>query len=170
MRWTTGALIGVAILTLASGCGADPATSPPGTAQPGATGAQTPVPIGPNVAEALEVANKQFTLLADGDWAGAYALWTDAAKKEISKKDFEKVNKACPFFKGDRIELQDVKPASMELVELTWHHAGRTGHSAIRQTGKTWRYDPGGETLAEYASGPDKAIAKRKADNACPAA
>lgn len=166
MRWTSGALIGVVVLALVSGCGT-------GNNQGGGA-SQPPVaaPVvsnGPNVADALDVANKQFKLLADGDWAGAYALWTDAAKKKITKKDFEKVNTACPFYKGDPIELQDVKPKNMELVELTWRHAGHVGHSALRQIGKTWQYDPGAETLAEFTKGANAAITKRKADNVCTA-
>lgn len=174
MRCTTGALIGAAVLVLATGCGTDdqgtpaPAGTQPGASQP--AGDNGPVSNGPNVAEALSVANKQFELLATGDWAGAYALWTDAAKKEVTRKDFEKVNKTCPFFKGEQIQLQDVRPVNMELVELTWRHGGHVGHSALRHNGTTWQYDPGGETLVEYASGADAAIAKRKADNLCTAA
>jgi hypothetical protein len=174
MRWTTGALIGAAIVFFATACGTAPdqgTPAPPGTA-PGASapaGDNTPVPNGPNVAEALDTANKQFTLLANGDWAGAYALWTESAKKEVKKQDFEKVNKACPIFKGSQIQLQDVKPVGMELIELTWRHGETVGHSALRLSGKTWQYDPGGETLVEYASGADAAIAKRKADNRCTA-
>jgi hypothetical protein len=176
MRWTTGVLTGAAILALAAGCGtatdgqatpAPPAGTRSGASQP--AGANTPVPNGPNVAEALDTANKQFKLLAEGDWAGAYALWTDAAKKEVAAKDFQKVNKTCPVYQGEQIQLQDVKPVNMKLVELTWRHSGHVGHSALRHNGRTWQYDPGGETLAEYASGADAAIAKRKADNLCTA-
>ncbi|MER7460015.1 hypothetical protein [Micromonospora sp. NPDC126480] len=171
MRRTTAALIGAVLLAVATGCGTGTGgqgtPAPPGASQPAADG--TPVPNGPNVAEALDVANKQFKLLADGEWAGAYALWTDAARKEVAQKDFEKVNRACPYLEGEQIQLQDVKAVNMELVELTWRHGDHVGHSALRHDGKTWRYDPGGETLVEYASGADAAIAKRKADNLCPA-
>ncbi len=173
MRRTTTALIGAVVLVAVVGCGTtndNPGTPAPGGAQPGATQpAGTPVPNGPNVAEALDVANQQFKLLADGDWAGAYALWTDSARKEVARKDFEKVNAACPYLKGEPIQLQDVKAVNMELVELTWRHGDHVGRSALRQDGGTWRYDPGGEALVEYAAGADAAIAKRKADNRCPA-
>ncbi|MEJ3743503.1 hypothetical protein WEI85_09465 [Actinomycetes bacterium KLBMP 9797] len=174
MRWTTAAVLGVAVLVFATGCGLAsstpgatpaPAGSVPGGAAPGDN---SPVPNGPNVAEALDTATKEFTLLSQGDWAGAWKLWTDAAKKEVKQQDFEKVNKACPVYRGEQIQLTDVKPVGMELVELTWRHGEKVGHSALRLAGKQWQYDPGSETLAEYASGADPAITKRKADNRCP--
>ncbi|WP_173076352.1 hypothetical protein [Phytohabitans rumicis] len=163
-------LIGAAVLAFATGCGTAPGEGPTATnpmvAQSAVPG--TPVSNGPNVAEALDTANSQFKLLADGDWAGAWGLWTDAAKKEVPQKDFEKVNKTCPAAqKGVKIDLQEVKPVSMELVELTWRQGDKVGHSALRLTGKKWQYEPAGETLVEYASGADAAIAKRKSSSTC---
>jgi hypothetical protein len=130
----------------------------------------TPVPNGPNVQEALDVANKQFALLAEGNWAGAWGLWTAAAKKEVAQKDFEKVNKTCPFQKGQKIELQDVRPVNMELVELTWRQGDKVGHSSLRMASGKWQYEPASDLLVEYASGADAAIAKRKSSNQCPSA
>ncbi|MFC0531154.1 hypothetical protein [Phytohabitans kaempferiae] len=174
MRWTSGLLLGVAVLAFATGCNGpqgDNAGPPPAQ---GETTAPAPVegsvvPEGPNVQEALDVANMQFTLLADGDWAGAWGQWTDTAKKEVVQKDFEKVNSACPFQKGLKIELQDVRPVNMELVELTWRQGDKVGHSALRLTGGKWQYEPAGDTLVEYAGGADAAIAKRKSSDQCPA-
>lgn len=175
MRWTSGVLLGVAVLAFATGCNGPQGDNagPPGGVPSASTSGPvegTPVPNGPNVQEALDVANKQFALLAEGNWAGAWALWSDAAKKEVAQKDFEKVNKACPAQKGVKIELQDVRPVNMELVELTWRQGDKVGHSALRQAGGKWQYDPAGETLAEYAGGADAAIAKRKSANQCPSA
>lgn len=174
MRWTSGVLFGVAVLAFATGCNgpqgdnAGPPGGIPSASAPAVEG--TPVPNGPNVQEALDVANKQFALLAEGDWAGAWGQWTESAKKEVPQKEFEKVNKACPYQKGLKIELQDVRPVNMELVELTWRQGEKVGHSALRLTGDKWLYEPAGETLAEYASGADDAIAKRKSANQCPSA
>jgi hypothetical protein len=176
MRWTAGVVIGVAVLALATGCGT--AADGGGTTTPGpnpqaagesapVAGTGTPVPNGPNVQEALDTANQEFKLLVAGDWAGAWALWTDGAKKEVPRKDFEKVNKTCPAQKGVEFQLQDVKPVSMELVELTWRRGETVGHSAIRLTDKKWFYDPGSEMLVEYASGADAAIAKRRSSGGC---
>lgn len=177
MRWTTGALIGAAVLVFAAGCSSAPSeqgagapSSTPGVPNPPAPGqATTPVPNGPNVQQALDTANQEFKLLVDGNWAGAWGLWTDTAKKEVAQKDFEKVNKACPAHRGVEILLQDVRPVGMELVELTWRHGETVGHSSLRLSGGKWLYEPAGETLAEYASGADAAIAKRRADNKCAA-
>jgi hypothetical protein len=172
MRWTTGALIGAAVLVFAAGCGTTPSdqgqgtpSGTPGVASPPAPGSASPVPNGPNVQQALDTANREFKLLADGNWAGAWGLWTDTAKKEVTQKDFEQVNKTCPAHRGVQIQLQDVRPVSMELVELTWRRGESVGHSSLRLSGGKWLYEPGGETLAEYASGADAAIAKRRADN-----
>ncbi|MDQ7906469.1 hypothetical protein RB614_18300 [Phytohabitans sp. ZYX-F-186] len=174
MRWTSGVLLGVAVLAFATGCNGPQGDNagPPGGIPSPPTPAPvegTPVPNGPNVQEALDVANKQFSLLAGGNWADAWGQWTEAAKKEVAQKDFEKVNATCPVQKGLKIELQDVRPVSMELVELTWRQGDKVGHSALRLTGGKWLYEPAGETLAEYSSGPDTAIKNRKSSNQCPA-
>jgi hypothetical protein len=172
MRWTSGVLFGVAVLAFATGCNGPQGDNagPPGGVPSGPASVEgTLVPNGPNVQEALDVANKQFTLLAEGKWANAWGLWTDAAKKEVAQKDFEKVNTTCPFQKGLKIELQDVRPVGMELVEITWRQGEKVGHSALRLTGGKWQYEPAGDTLAEYASGANAAIAKRKSSNQCPA-
>ncbi|GAA4466828.1 hypothetical protein [Phytohabitans houttuyneae] len=175
MRWTSGVLLGVAVLAFATGCNGpqgDNAGPPGGTSGTSAPAPVegTPVPNGPNVQEALDVANKQFTLLAEGNWASAWGQWTEAAKKEVPQKAFEAVNKACPVQKGQKIELQDVRPVSMELVELTWRQGEKVGHSSLRLTGGKWLYEPAGDTLVEYAGGADAAIAKRKSSNQCPSA
>jgi hypothetical protein len=175
MRWTSGVLLGVAVLAFATGCNGPQGDNagPPGgtpTVSVPAPVEGSPVPNGPNVQEALDVANKQFALLAEGNWAGAWGLWTDAAKKEVAQKDFEKVNKACPAAKGVKIELQDVRPVNMQLVELTWRQGDKVGHSSLRLTGDKWQYEPAGDTLVEYASGADAAIAKRKSANQCTSA
>jgi len=177
MRWTSGVLLGVAVLAFATGCNGPQGDNagPPGgvpsdsVSAPG-PGDGTPVPNGPNVQEALDVANKQFTLLAEGNWKDAWGLWTEAAKKQVAQKDFEKVNTTCPAQKGLKIELQDVRPVSMELVEVTWRQGDKVGHSALRLTGGKWQYEPAGDALVEYASGADAAITKRKSANQCPAA
>ncbi|BCB87807.1 hypothetical protein [Phytohabitans suffuscus] len=175
MRWTSGVLLGVAVLAFATGCNGPQGDNagPPGGVPTEAAPAPvegTPVPDGPNVQEALDVANRQFTLLAAGSWADAWGQWTEAAKKEVAQKDFEKVNKTCPAQRGQKIELQDVRPVSMELVELTWRQGDKVGHSALRLTGGKWQYEPAGDTLVEYAGGPDAAIEKRRSANQCPAA
>lgn len=173
MRWTSGVLFGVAVLALATGCNgpqgdnAGPPGGLPSEASAPVSLEGTPVPNGPNVQEALDAANKQFALLAEGNWVSAWGQWTDAAKKEVPQKDFEKVNQACPFQKGKKIELQDVRPVNMELVELTWRQGEKVGHSALRLTGGKWQYEPAGDTLVEYAGGVDAAIAKRKSANQC---
>jgi hypothetical protein len=91
MRWTTGVLMGVTVLTLVAGCGTapdSPAAKTPGGATPGVPAAapsnggdisQSPVPQSANVKEALDVVLKEFELINSGDWAKARNLWTDKA-------------------------------------------------------------------------------------------
>jgi hypothetical protein len=173
MRWTVGALTGAAVLVLAAGCntapdGPDAAPSgQPGNSPSGQTVDPRDQPKTVNVAAALEVSTQEFALLKKGDWAGAWALWTDTAKKEVPEDLFVKVNKACPAALKRDYQLQDVKPFSNELIEVTFRRGDIVERGALRAIGDGWRFDPGATMLVDYASGADAAVAKRKAAKQC---
>jgi hypothetical protein len=180
MRWTVGALTGAAVLVLAAGCntaadgpdagGPTPgANGQPGAAQGGQPGgaAGSSSPVNVNVAEALKTAEKEFGLLAKGDWAGAWALWTDAAKREVPQAVFVEANTACPAALKRQYQLQNVHPVSGSLVELTFRRGDDVEHGALRTAASGWLFEPGGGMLVEYANGAKATIDKRKADSRC---
>lgn len=181
MRWTVGVLTGAAVLVLAAGCGTvtdSPDAAPPaaGTSgQPGAPQGGLPggsgadnQPKNVNVAAALKTADKEFRLLKSGDWAGAWQLWTDTAKKDVPRDVFVAVNTACPAASRKDYQLQDVKPINNQLIELAFRRGGDTVlHAALRPGRSGWLFEPAGDVLVEYAGGADAAVSKRKAAKQC---
>jgi hypothetical protein len=166
MRWTAGALTGAAVLVLAAGCDStsgQPAAAPaPGDAgrRPAASPTRTPVNV--NVGAALEVSAKEFQLLTAGDWAGAWALWTSSAQRQVPRDAFIAVNRACPAMLRQVYKLQDVQP-----IKLTYRRADNVHQGSLQAAGSGWRFEPDAKTLLEYGDGADAAIAKRKAARQC---
>jgi hypothetical protein len=170
MRWTAGALLGAVVLVLAAGCDTAPGSSTPSTTgAPGrpAPASPTRTPVNVNVGAALEVSTKEFDLLSAGNWAGAWALWTESARKQVPRDAFVAVNRACPAALRQAYRLQDVKPINTQLIELTYRRGENVHHGALRAARGGWEFEPDAGTLVEYANGVDAAIAKRKAANQC---
>src|SRR3712207_623523 len=115
MRWT-GCAIGATVLVLAAGCvpASDRSTATPapggGVSAPPAPPTRSPLTV--NVEAALKIANREFDQLTAGNWAGAWQLWTDSAKKQVPRDVFVSVNTACPAPLRRTYLLQDVKPIS----------------------------------------------------------
>ena len=179
MRWTTGVLMGVTVLTLAAGCGTAPdspgAKTPDTAAAPTAAapaaptaegGSQSAVPTSANVQEALDVVLKEFALINSGDWAKARNLWTDKAKGEVSEKVWVGTNKACPVLSGSKYELERVTPVDDKTVEVGWRRDGISENGASRLVSGKWRFDPG-PTLTEYADGTAATVKKRQDGGTC---
>jgi hypothetical protein len=171
MRWTVCALAGATVLVLAAGCGTVPA-GPDATPAPiggasGAAGPPTRTPLNVNVAEALKVADREFAALKKGDWAGAWELWTDTTKKQVPRNTFLAVNRACPATLKKTYQLQEVKPVSGQLVELTYRRGDAVHHGALRTAKRGWEFEPDTTTLLEYVNGVQATIDKRKAVNDC---
>jgi len=170
MRWTAGAVLGAAVLVLAAGCDSTPEAPADATAGPTAAGQPGPptrTPVNVNVAEALAVSTKEFNLLTAGDWAGAWQLWTESAKKQVTRADFVAVNRACPAALRRAYKLQDVQPVNPQLIDLTYRRGDAVHHGALRAVGGRWEFEPDAGTLVEYANGVAAAIAQRKAERQC---
>lgn len=168
-RSTASVLAGVAALALVTGCNTAPGGTAGGpSAAPAPPPQATQEPVQVNVAEALGVAQQEFSLIANGDWSGAWQLWTDEAKKSVPEEVFVEANEACPVQDGVEFELQEVTPVNETSVDLTWRRDGTVGNSSLRLEDDTWRFDPGGGMLVEYASGADDTIASRRAAGSCP--
>ncbi|MFV2018389.1 hypothetical protein [Micromonospora sp. LOL_023] len=168
-RCTASVLAGIAVLVLVTGCNTAPGSTPGNPSAPPAPGpGTTQEPIQVNVADALGTAQQEFTLIANGDWSGAWQLWTAEAQQSVPEEVFVEANKACPLQAGVEFELQEVTPVNETAVDLTWRRDDTVGNSSLRLDGDTWRFDPGGGVLVEYASGADETIASRKAAGSCP--
>lgn len=178
MRWSVTVATGVAVLALAgvAGCVDSTSPSPPGQSGvgvPGAGGGAAASPTTPpksvNTAEALKTANKEFELLAEQDWAGAWALWTRDAQKEVPRQEFVTANRTCPVSPGKAFALVAVVPVSDTLIELNWRRegTGAVGRGALILAGGEWYFQPDAQTLSEYASGAAKTISNRRENGTC---
>ncbi|ROO59279.1 hypothetical protein EDC02_1074 [Micromonospora sp. Llam0] len=168
-RSTASVLVGVAALTLIAACTPPPSGSPGTPSVPGVdTPTETREPIQVNVAEALDVAQQEFDLIAGGDWSGAWQLWTAEAQQSVPEDVFVETNETCPVQDGVEFQLQEVTPVDETAVDLTWRRDDTVGNSSLRLEQDTWRFDPGGGVLVEYASGAADAIEKRRAAGNCP--
>ncbi|MDG4766710.1 hypothetical protein O7632_21800 [Solwaraspora sp. WMMD406] len=166
MRSIAGVLVGVAALVLVAGCTTPPGRDTVGPSAAAPTPSQSPIQV--NVADALAVAQQEFSLIAGGDWTGAWQLWTEEAQKSVPEEVFVDANETCPVQPGVEFELQEVTPVSETAVDLTWRRDDRVGNSSLRLEDDTWRFDPGGGMLVEYASGADETIEARRAAGDCP--
>jgi hypothetical protein len=166
------ALVTAAGLAATTGCyasaksGGSTETSP---SQGLAAAAQpTAQPTGIEVAKGI--AQAELGMLAGGDWAGAWELWTTSAKQAMSKADFIALNKECQPKLGVLYEIQDVKPVAALAVAVSWQHAATKGSGTMKYENGSWHYEPDATQLADYRMGAKALIAKRKADKTCTAA
>lgn len=143
---------------LLAGCAsADPARTPPA--------APTAQPTTRLLAEAT--ARTEFGLLAGGDYAGAWELWSPQAQQVISRADFVRLSTACPSGLGILVTIEDVTTTGPGESTVTWARGPQRGTSQLRYLDGRWRYQPDAATLAEYRLGADRVIKARRAAHTC---
>lgn len=116
----------------------------------------------------VKAAQEENSRYASGDFAGAYDLWTDAAKKVMSRTDYEKYAKACA---GTGV--------TAKITFARWSNDAKTraiirqsigsfaASNELRLQDGAWRWQPGADAIAMYALGADGAIAAAKKDGSC---
>jgi hypothetical protein len=172
MRRTVGTVIAAAVLVVIAGCesAGDPDVTPaPGAPRDGGAqdGGPTRSPLNVNVAAALRTAEREFAALTAGDWAVAWRLWTDSAKRQVPMNVFVAANKACPVALRKAYTLQEVRPINNELIELTFRRGDTVEHGALRTVQGGWGFEPDTASLVEYTNGVEATVDKRKAAGQC---
>lgn len=110
----------------------------------------------PQDAQSAQVAAEQvFDNLSEGDWAGAWDLWTDSAKAAIGKDAYIDLAPTCTAQQG-QYQVTGVTPVDDSTATVKWTHtpAGGTppqaGTSTVRYQNGAWRFEPDAAALAAY--------------------
>jgi hypothetical protein len=143
----------LAITALALGIGAAPAACshprPAESANPGAVNQAAGVR---SIEGAQATAQTEFGLLAGGDYAGAWELWTDAAKHAVGRPGFVAHAAACRPGLGVAARVVSVRPVDDNDVDVAWQRGTQTGTARLIYAGGAWRFQPDPATLAGYAA------------------
>jgi hypothetical protein len=110
----------------------------------------------PQDAQSAQVAAEQvFDNLSEGDWAGAYDLWTDEAKSAIGKNAYIDLVATCTGQQG-QYQVTGVTPVDASTATIKWAHtpaAGTgqtTGQSTVKYQNGAWRFEPDPAALSAY--------------------
>ncbi|WP_238013063.1 hypothetical protein KZZ52_07185 [Dactylosporangium sp. AC04546] len=109
-----------------------------------------------DAASAQVTAEQLFDNLSEGDWAGAYDLWTEAAKTSIAKDAYIDLVATCTAQQGEYM-VTGVTPVDDATATIKWSHTptGSTaapliGTSTVRYQNGAWRFEPDAVSLAAY--------------------
>lgn len=110
----------------------------------------------PQDAQSAQVTAEQvFDNLTEGDWAGAWDLWTDNAKTAIGKDAYVDLVSTCTAQQGDYV-VTGVTPVDDSTATIKWSHtpaggtADQSGTSTVRYQNGAWRFEPDAAALAAY--------------------
>jgi len=144
------ALVLAVPLVLAAGCSKDSSPDSPSDRPTVEVTAQ------PQDAQSAQVTAEQvFDNLSDGDWAGAYDLWTDSAKTAIGRDAYIELVSTCTTQQGE-YQITGVTPVDDSTATIKWSHtpAGaatpQAGTSTVRYQNGTWRFEPDAAALAAF--------------------
>jgi hypothetical protein len=129
---------------------------------------------------ARTTAQTEFGLLAGGDYAQAWDLWSAAAQHMITRADFISLNTLCPVGLGVAATVTAALPISSTEVLIQWQRpalsegdqpgstglgSGRTGRIRMIYVGGVWRFEPAD---ADLHGGVQAQLARRRAAHQCP--
>jgi len=101
---------------------------------------------------------QSLSLLADGDWAGAWGLWTDAAQAQVPQQAYVDLLSTCPQTFSDDFTITDVKTADPATVLVHWtgvrlDRTPSAGQTTARYEDGVWHVEPDPAALAAYKIG-----------------
>jgi hypothetical protein len=109
----------------------------------------------PQDVQSAQVAAEQvFDNLSEGDWAGAWDLWTDNAKTAIGKDAYIDLVSTCTGQQG-QYQVTGVTPVDDSTATVKWSHtptggAAMTGTSTVKYQNGAWRFEPDPAALTAY--------------------
>jgi hypothetical protein len=156
-RIAATALVAVAALGVTAACTKDDAPS-------GAAASTGPEPE--TIDGARAAAQTVFDRFSEGDFAGAWDMYTTAGQAAISQADYVKLNQACTR-KGLGIQLASVRmDATDRATVIAKQLAATRPYTMIYETG-AWKLQPAPDGLALYSLGAVQAIAAQKRAGTC---
>lgn len=124
-------------------------------------------PPPPQVLAGQSLAQREFGLLAGGDFGGAWDLWAAPAQQVMDRSSFVVLNTQCRPALGEPYTITSVKAGSATVLTVFWRHGAETGTSSVIYQANRWRFAPGPAELADYRLGVPAVVAKRKAAGQC---
>lgn len=113
-----------------------------------------------------DAAQEQADRYSSGDYAGAWDMWTDAAKEVMSQDDYVTYSEACagagaPLeVQSARIEDDGTGTVRVGLVEFAFAYS-------MEYEDGSWSWVPNDDSLAMYGQGAQGAIAAAKEAGTC---
>lgn len=104
------------------------------------------------------IVEQVFESLSEGDWAGAWELWTDSAKAAIGKQAYIDLIATCAAAQGGSYEVTDVRPVDQATTSVNWKHVRQngpavSGSNTVRYEDGAWRFQPDPAALEAYKRG-----------------
>jgi hypothetical protein len=155
-RTFRGLAIGVSAMLAAGACaGSGQQTSKNAEPSDRPTVVVTAQPQDPQSARVT--VEQAFSLLAGGDWAGVWELWTEAAQAALPKDAYVNLIATCPL-QGRAYQVTDVKAVDANTTTVNWKRqnvngAEEAGSTTARYEAGTWHVEPDPAALAAYKRG-----------------
>jgi len=124
-------------------------------------------PPAPQVLAGQSLAQREFGLLAGGDFGGAWDLWAAPAQQVMDRSSYVALNTQCRPALGEPYTITSVRADSATVLTVFWRHGPATGTSSVVYQGNRWWFAPGPTDLADYRLGVSAVVAKRKAAGEC---
>ena len=112
-------------------------------------------------------AQRQFGVIAGGDWGSAWDMWTPSAQALISRADLVRLNTACPVGLGTLYLIDSRDLRAPDTAEISWHRGTDTGRTTLHLVDGSWLVEPDAALRTEISLGADAALAKRRAAGLC---
>jgi hypothetical protein len=110
----------------------------------------------PQDAQSAQVTAEQvFDNLSEGDWAGAWDLWTDNAKSVIAKDAYVELVATCAALHG-AYQVTGVTPVDDSTATIKWTRTpaggttNQTGSSTVRYQNGAWKFEPEPAALTAF--------------------
>jgi hypothetical protein len=109
----------------------------------------------PQDAQTAQVTAEQvFDNLSDGDWAGAWELWTDTAQSAIAKDAYVDLVSTCTGLQGDYV-VTGVTPVDDSTATVKWTRtpaggSATSGTNTIKYQNGQWKFEPDPAALTAF--------------------
>ncbi|MDG6105956.1 hypothetical protein Daura_07310 [Dactylosporangium aurantiacum] len=99
-------------------------------------------------------AEQVFDNLSDGDWAGAWELWTDTAQSALAKDVYVDLVSTCTALQGDYV-VTGLTPVDDSTATVKWTRTptggtATSGTNTIKYQNGHWRFEPDPTALAAF--------------------
>lgn len=115
-------------------------------------------------------AQDEFDAYAAGEYGEAWDLWTAAAKRMISRADYERLHELCPSVTGLRFTIEKVR-VSGDTASVRVSRAIAVMSYTFRYEQGQWLFVPDKAAAADYRyarkAGIAKLVARQKAQGGC---